>query len=291
MTIITFLQASPGYLIASVAVLGLIVGSFLNVVIHRLPRLLERQWRDQCLEFLTQAQAEPKTGAYNLAWPGSHCPHCLAAIRPWDNIPLLSFILLRGRCRSCGAAIAWRYPLVEFLSALLSGFLAWRLGLGWPLLAALVFSWSLIVLCFIDLEQQLLPDQITLPLLWLGLLFNLENGFIDLPSAVIGAAAGYLLLWSIYHAYRLLRGKEGFGYGDFKLLAALGAWLGWQLLPLVVLLASLSGALVGIGLILLRRHHMQNPLPFGPYLAIAGWVGLVWGQELLHAYFNLAGLG
>jgi leader peptidase (prepilin peptidase)/N-methyltransferase len=290
MNILDLLQANPAYLISSVAILGLIVGSFLNVVIHRLPRMLHNEWRQQCLELLEQPADVPDTKRYHLALPASHCPHCGAAIRPWDNIPVISYLLLRGRCRSCGQPISARYPLVELLSGGVAAILAWQLGFGWPLLATLVFSWSLIALCFIDLEQQLLPDQITLPLLWLGLLVNLRHGLTDLGSAVIGAATGYLSLWLIYHGYRLLTRKEGFGYGDFKLLAVMGAWLGWQQLPLVILLASVSGALIGIALVLVRRHQMDRPLPFGPYIAVAGWIGLLWGNDILHAYMKWAGL-
>ena len=290
MTVFDLLQASPAYLITTVTVLGLIVGSFLNVVIHRLPRMLQREWHQQCRELLELAPEQDGGQTFNLALPASHCPHCGAGIPPWDNIPLISYLWLRGRCRHCGTPISFRYPLVELLTGLLSAILAWQLGLGWPLLAGLVFTWALIALCFIDLEHQLLPDQITQPLLWLGLLLALPGYFTSLPAALFGAAFGYLSLWLIFHAYRLLTGKQGFGYGDFKLLAALGAWLGWQQLPLVILLASVSGALLGISLILLRRHHLQKPLPFGPYLAISGWIGLLWGNDILQAYLRLAGL-
>jgi len=290
MSLLQLLQDSPAYLIASAAVFGLIVGSFLNVVIHRLPRMLQREWRKQCRELLEQEAEEDAGKTFNLALPASHCPHCGAGIPPWDNIPLFSYLLLRGRCRHCRTPISARYPLVELLSGLLAAVLAWKLGPGWPLLAGLVFTWALIALCFIDLEHQLLPDQITQPLLWLGLLASLPGYFTQLSGAVLGAVIGYLSLWVIFHIYRLFTGKEGFGYGDFKLLAALGAWLGWQQLPLVILLASMSGALLGLALILMRRHQLQNPLPFGPYLAISGWIGLLWGNDIIHAYLRMAGL-
>lgn len=290
MNVLDLLQASPAYLITSVTILGLIVGSFLNVVIYRLPRMLKREWRQQCLELLEQEPEQDKEKRFNLALPASHCPHCGAGIPPWDNIPLISYLLLRGRCRHCQTPISFRYPLVELLSGILSALVAWKLGFGWPLLAALVFTWSLIALCFVDLEHQLLPDQITQPLLWLGLMVAVPAYYTPLPAALFGAIVGYLSLWVIFHTYRLLTGKQGFGYGDFKLLAALGAWLGWQQLPLIILLASVSGALIGIGLILSRRHQMQNPLPFGPYLAISGWIGLLWGNDIIQAYLRFAGL-
>jgi leader peptidase (prepilin peptidase)/N-methyltransferase len=290
MTFIDLLQASPAYLITSAAVLGLIIGSFLNVVIHRLPRMLQSEWRQQCRELLELEAGDTGSEIYNLALPASHCPDCGARIPLWHNIPLLSYLFLRGRCGHCGATISLRYPIVELLTATLSAILAWQLGPSWPLLAALLFTWSLIALSFIDLEHHLLPDQITLPLLWLGLLVNLAHTFTTLESAVIGAMVGYLFLWLIFHAYRLLTAKEGFGYGDFKLLAAVGAWLGWQQIPLIILLASVAGALIGLTLILLRRHQMHKPLPFGPYLAVSGWVGLLWGDDIIHAYLRFAGI-
>ena len=290
MTIIDLLQASPASLITATAVLGLIVGSFLNVVIHRLPIMLQREWRQQCRELLEQESGNTGGEPFNLALPASHCPACGTRIPVWQNIPLISYLILRGRCAQCGVHISLRYPLVELLTAALSATLAWKLGVGWPLLAALLLTWSLIALSFIDLQHHLLPDQITLPLLWLGLLVNLAAMFTGLDSAVIGAVIGYLCLWLIYHAYRLLTTKEGFGYGDFKLLAALGAWLGWQQIPLIIMLASVSGALMGLTLILLRRHQMHRPLPFGPYIALSGWIGLLWGDDIIHAYLRYAGI-
>ena len=274
----------------TVILLGLVVGSFLNVVIHRLPRMLERRWQAECRE-LTGDAPGADDAPYNLVVPGSNCPACGHKIRPWENIPLLSYILLRGRCSACGTHISARYPLVELASGMLALLVAWHYGAGWQTGAALVFTWGLLALTLIDLETQLLPDVITLPLLWLGLLVNLNGLFVPLSQAVIGAAAGYLSLWLVYHAFRLLTGKEGMGYGDFKLLAALGAWFGWQLLPLTILLSSLVGAVVGIGLMVLKRHEREVPIPFGPYLAAAGWISLLWGAALTGAYLRFAHLG
>lgn len=265
---------------------SLMIGSFLNVVIHRLPIMLEREWQAEYLGYFnpeTQPQQEER---YNLMVPRSACPHCGHAITAMENIPLLSWLWLKGRCRACQAPISARYPLVELLTALLSLVVAATFAPGWGLLAALLLTWVLVALTFIDLDKMLLPDQLTLPLLWGGLLFNLAGGFAPLSDAVIGAMAGYLVLWSLYWAFKLLTGKEGMGYGDFKLLAALGAWLGWQALPIVLLLSSLVGAFIGIGLILLRNHHQNKPIPFGPYLAIAGWIALLWGDTITRWYLT-----
>ncbi|MFQ2267313.1 prepilin peptidase [Aeromonas hydrophila] len=265
---------------------SLMIGSFLNVVIHRLPIMLEREWQAEYLGYFnpeTQPQQEER---YNLMVPRSACPHCGHAITAIENIPLLSWLWLKGRCRECQAPISARYPLVELLTALLSLVVAATFPPGWGLLAALLLTWVLVALTFIDLDKMLLPDQLTLPLLWGGLLFNLAGGFAPLADAVIGAMAGYLVLWSLYWAFKLLTGKEGMGYGDFKLLAALGAWLGWQALPIVLLLSSLVGAFIGIGLILLRNHHQNKPIPFGPYLAIAGWIALLWGDTITRWYLT-----
>lgn len=265
---------------------SLMIGSFLNVVIHRLPIMLEREWQAEYLGYFnpeTQPQQEER---YNLMVPRSACPHCGHAITAMENIPLLSWLWLKGRCRACQAPISARYPLVELLTALLSLIVAATFPPGWGLLATLLLTWVLVALTFIDLDKMLLPDQLTLPLLWGGLLFNLTGGFVPLADAVIGAMAGYLVLWSLYWAFKLLTGKEGMGYGDFKLLAALGAWLGWQALPIVLLLSSLVGAFIGIGLILLRNHHQNKPIPFGPYLAIAGWIALLWGDTITRWYLT-----
>ncbi|CAH1747301.1 Leader peptidase / N-methyltransferase [Thauera humireducens] len=267
------------------ALLGLFVGSFLNVVIHRLPRMMERDWHVQAAE-LRGEEVQP-TERFNLATPRSRCPHCGHLIGALENIPVLSYLVLRGRCGHCGARISLRYPIVEAFTALLSGYAAWHFGFGLAAAGALLFIWTMVALAFIDIDTQLLPDDLTLPLLWLGLLFNLGDTFSDLPSAVIGAMAGYLALWSVYWLFKLVTGKEGMGYGDFKLLAAIGAWLGWSLLPLTILLSSLVGAVVGITLIVLARHGRNVPIPFGPYLAAAGIIALFWGETLTSRYLGL----
>jgi leader peptidase (prepilin peptidase)/N-methyltransferase len=272
----------PAVLWPTAVVVGLCVGSFLNVVIHRLPKILERQWQAQCAELSGAAVAEQPP--YNLVVPRSACPGCGRPIRALENVPVLSWLALRGRCAGCGARISVRYPVVEILgAAALVGALV-RFGPTWQGLAASVLLWALLALTCIDFDTQLLPDNVTLPLLWLGLAVNLRDAFVPLSSAVIGAMAGYLSLWVVYWAFKLLRNKEGMGYGDFKLLAALGAWLGWQMLPLIVLLSSAVGALIGIGLIVLKGRDHRVPLAFGPYLAIAGVIALFWGRQLLALY-------
>lgn len=285
---IELLQQSPSFLIACVTVLGLMVGSFLNVVIYRLPVMMEREWKQQCAE-LNGEVTEP-SDPFTLSRPRSACPHCRHQITAIENIPVLSYLVLRGRCRSCQAPISIRYPLIELLTGILSGIVAYHFGFDWTCLGALLLTWSLIALTFIDVDHQLLPDSITLPLLWLGLFFNLSGQFTTLESAVIGALAGYLSLWSVFHLFRLVTGKEGMGYGDFKLLAALGAWLGWSTLPAIILLSSLVGAVVGISLIVIARHGRDIPIPFGPYLAAAGWIALIWAEPINMAYLNWAGL-
>jgi len=272
-------------------VLGLLVGSFLNVVIHRLPARLQADWRNQCREVLGTSSEVTQDSAPGLVTPRSRCPHCGHAISALENIPILSYMFLRGRCSACDAPIALRYPLVEALTGLLSVAIAVHFGPGWECTAALLLTWSLITLTFIDYDHQLLPDVITLPLLWLGLLCNSAGLFTDLGSAVYGAIAGYLSLWLVYQGFLLLTGKEGMGYGDFKLLAALGAWLGWQLLPVTILLAALTGSLLGIIAILFLGRERARPLPFGPYLAVAGWVALMWGEDITVAYLRYAGTG
>jgi leader peptidase (prepilin peptidase)/N-methyltransferase len=253
-------------------------------VIHRLPKMMERDWQAQCAELRgdTPAVTEP----LSLARPRSRCAQCGHLITAWENIPIVSYLVLRGRCKGCGKAIGIRYPLVEVLSGVLSALVAWHFGYSWQAAGALVFVWAIIALAFIDLDTQLLPDSITLPLLWLGLASGLGNVFTDLRSAVIGAMAGYLSLWSVYWLFKLVTGKEGMGYGDFKLLAAIGAWLGWQILPLTILLSSLVGAVVGIGLIVFARHGRSVPIPFGPYLAAAGVIALIWGRPLTDYYLR-----
>lgn len=288
MSLIELLASSPLLWLTTITVLGLLVGSFLNVVIYRLPIMMQNEWQAQCAELA--GQPFEATSEFNLSTPRSRCPHCGHAITALENVPVLSYLALRGKCRSCQASISARYPVIEALTGLISGVVAWHFGFDWSCLGALVLSWSLIALTFIDLDHQLLPDKITLPLIWVGIFFNLFSVYTDLVSSVIGAIAGYLSLWSIYHLFRLITGKEGMGYGDFKLLAALGAWLGWQYLPVIVLLSSLVGAVIGISLILLRKHQRDIPIPFGPYLAAAGWIALVWGEQLNQGYLSLAGL-
>ena len=266
-------------------VLGLLVGSFLNVVIHRLPTMMERDWRSHCAELC--GEEPPAHEPLSLARPGSRCPACAHAISPIENVPLLSWLFLRGRCSACAAPISPRYPLVEAVSGLLCAFAAFHFGYTWAALGAMLLIWCLIALTCIDFDSQLLPDAITLPLLWAGLLFNLFGTFTDLQSAVIGAVGGYLALWSVYWAFKLTTGKEGMGYGDFKLLAALGAWLGWEMLPLTILLSSLLGAVIGIALITIAKRGRSVPIPFGPYLALAGLLALFWGKPLTRAYLGL----
>lgn len=275
----------PGGLAAITGLLGLCIGSFLNVVIHRLPKMMERDWQLQCAEL--QGEIPVPVDTLNLATPRSRCPHCGHQIGALENIPVLSYLLLKGRCAGCKSPISPRYPLIETFTGLLSGYLAWRFGPTWQTAGALCLAWALIALTFIDFDTQLLPDSITLPLLWLGLLFNVFGTFTNLASAVIGAMAGYLTLWSVYWLFKIVTGKEGMGYGDFKLLAALGAWLGWQMLPAIILLSSLVGAAVGIGLIVLARHGRNVPIPFGPYLAAAGLIALLWGRQLTQLYLGL----
>jgi leader peptidase (prepilin peptidase)/N-methyltransferase len=266
------------------ALLGLFIGSFLNVVIHRLPKMMEHEWAAQAAEL--RGEEPPARERFNLATPRSRCPHCGHVITALENIPLVSYVVLRGRCSHCDAPISRRYPVVEVLSAVLAGYSAWHFGFGLAALGALVFVWTMVALAFIDLDTQLLPDTLTLPLLWIGLTFNLGTTYTDLPSAVIGAMAGYLSLWSVYWLFKLATGKEGMGYGDFKLLGAIGAWLGWQILPLTILLSSLVGAVAGISLIVFARHGRNVPIPFGPYLAAAGIIALFWGQALTDAYLD-----
>lgn len=264
------------------ALLGLVIGSFLNVVIHRLPRMMEAEWRAQCAEL--EGRDPPAEGRYNLLQPASHCPACKAPVRFYDNIPVVSYLVLRGRCRACGTRYSARYPVVEFLTGVLSAIVAWRFGLTPAAGFALVLTWTLIALTFIDADTTLLPDDLTLPLLWLGLLANLSGTFVPLPEAVLGAVAGYLILWSIYWLFKIVTGKEGMGYGDFKLLAALGGWLGWKMLLPIILISSIVGAVVGIVLIVLARRGRDIPIPFGPYLAAAGFITLLYGKSIAAAF-------
>jgi len=281
------LKQSPGFLIFAVLLLGLCIGSFLNVVIYRLPRMLEQSWRAECRTLL-QLPERPDP-PLSLVTPRSRCPACGAPIPGWHNIPLLSYLLLRGRCAQCRAPISAQYPVVEAVTGLLSAFCAWHFGWSAQLAAALPLTWALIALTVIDLRTQLLPDAITLPLLWLGLLLSLAGVFVHPVASIIGAVAGYLSLWLAYQLFRLATGKEGMGFGDFKLLGALGAWLGWTALPIIILLASLAGAIVGVSLIVFRGHDRNVPIPFGPYLAAAGWIAMVWGHPLAATWMSLTG--
>ena len=297
MSALDLLATSPALYVGGCMLLGLAIGSFLNVVIHRLPIMLERQWREQCAE-LTHTDPGAATipalkhERFDLVVPRSTCPHCKALISARHNVPLISWLQLRGRCANCGKPISARYPLVELLCGLVTATVAWRLGFGWPALAAMVFTWFLVALAFIDIDHQLLPDSLTLPLLWVGLCLSLwgpQSLFpvpVDLRSSLIGAMGGYVSLWSVYHLFRLFTGKEGMGYGDFKLLAALGAWLGWKMLLPVVLIAAVAGAIVGLGILTLRGQHRSTPIAFGPFLAVAGWLMLVFGSHVVDDYLH-----
>jgi len=285
MSFVAVLQSSPALSVTACVMLGLCVGSFLNVVVGRMPRMMERRWRAECAELNNQEL--PPAERFDLVTPRSTCPSCGHRITALENIPLLSFAVLRGKCSACRARISWRYPIVEALTGLLSGYAAWHFGFTFAAAGALVFTWAMIALAFIDLDTFYLPDDITLPLLWGGLMFNLGDGYTDISSAVIGGAAGYLALWLVFWMFKFATGKEGMGYGDFKLLAAIGAWLGWKMLPLVVLLSSFVGAVVGVFLIVLARHGRNVPIPFGPYLAIAGIVALFHGEALTRRYLDL----
>jgi len=285
------LAANPAVFAAVAAAFGLVIGSFLNVVIHRLPLMLERQWRAQCAE-ITGQPAAPVGEPLDLVRPRSRCPSCATQIRAIHNVPVLSYLALRGRCAACKAPISPRYPLVELATGIASGVVAWHFGFGWQAALALVFSWYLIALTAIDVDRQLLPDVLTLPLLWIGLLASIVPiaGMTTPRDALIGAAAGYLILWAVFQLFRLVTGKEGMGYGDFKLFAAIGAWLGWQMLPLVLLLSAVVGAAVGLTLIVMRRHGRDVPISFGPYLAGAGWIAMLWGPLIVARYLGVAGL-
>ena len=297
MSVLALLAASPPLFIGTWLVFGLVVGSFLNVVIHRLPIMLERQWRQQCSE-LAGADANATTTPaqvlepFNLIVPRSACPSCNARITALQNIPLISWVFLRGRCARCGNPISVRYPLVELLTGLLTAAVAWRFGFGWNALNAIVLTWFLVALTFIDIDHQLLPDSLTLPLLWIGLFLSLwgaASGLsvpVDTRSSVIGAIAGYVSLWSVYHLFRIATGKEGMGYGDFKLFAALGAWLGWKMLIPVILIAAVVGAILGIALLTIRRQNRATPIAFGPFLAAAGWLILMFGNQVVSDYLK-----
>ncbi len=288
MTIFELLYTSQPLFISTIAILGLLIGSFLNVVIYRLPIMMEREWQSQCDEL--SGKPSQQNDIFTLSKPRSRCPNCNHAISMFENIPVISYLVLAGKCKECKTAIPKRYPIIEMLTGILSGVIAYYFGFEWACLGALLLTWSLIALTFIDVDHQLLPDSITLPLLWLGIFFNLFSHFTTLQSSVVGAIAGYLSLWLVFQTFKLVTGKEGMGYGDFKLLAALGAWLGWAFLPSIILLSSLVGAVVGLTLLALRQHQRDIPIPFGPYLAAAGWIALVWGDTINNTYLRFAGL-
>jgi len=298
MELIHLLQTYAVAFYGVVAFVSLMVGSFLNVVIHRLPIMMERGWRDGVKEYLTDQQVDRKIPLnlefqselppepFNIAVPRSRCPQCGNEIKAWQNIPIISYLILAGKCAGCTTAISVRYPIIEFVTLILSLVVAWNLGPTPAALLGIIITWFLVAMSMIDFDHQLLPDSMTLPLMWIGLIAALIPIFADLRSAVIGAAAGYMTLWSIYQLFKLITGKEGMGYGDFKLLAALGALLGWQDLPIIILLSSLVGAVVGLVIIAVTGRDKNIPIPFGPYLAAAGWITMLWGDKLSNWYYN-----
>ncbi len=288
MSLLDFLAShAPAFVLCTLLV-GLLIGSFLNVVVYRLPKMLMHDWQAQAREILNlPAEADKQT--FNLILPNSSCPHCAHEIKPWENIPIFSWLFLRGKCSACKAPISTRYPLVELTCGLLSAYVAWHFGFTWQAGSMLLLSWGLLAMSLIDADHQLLPDALVLPLLWLGLIVNQFGLFASPADALWGAIAGYLSLWSVYWLFKLVTGKEGMGYGDFKLLAMLGAWGGWQILPLTILLSSLVGAVLGVIMLRLRNAETSTPIPFGPYLAIAGWIALLWGEQITASYLQIAG--
>ena len=288
------LEQSPTAFICLAFVVALLVGSFLNVVIYRLPVMMERAWRDEAEELLAMEASDLPEGRFDLIVPRSRCRSCGKQITALQNIPVVSYLMLGGKCAHCKTRIAARYPVVEFLTAALSAAVAWRFGLGWEAVAGICLTWALVTISMIDIDHQIIPDSIVLPLLWAGIAISLfhpldstETLFIDTRTSVIGAIAGYLSLWSVYHLFRIVTGKEGMGYGDFKLLGAFGAWLGWQALPLIILLSAVVGAVVGISMIATKGHDRNTPIPFGPYLAAAGWIAMMYGDEISAAYLGM----
>lgn len=281
------MQENTLLFLSTIFITGLCIGSFLNVVIYRLPVILEKEWRSECSEFLELDSSNSPEEHFSLSKPDSRCPECGHKIRLWENIPVISYLLLKGKCSECKTSISIQYPIIEIVTALISVAIAVSFGVSWHTFFALILSWILIALTVIDIHKQLLPDNLTLPLLWLGLLVNTSSLFTDLESAVYGAVAGYLILWLVYKTFKLITGKEGMGYGDFKLLAALGAWMGWQMLPLIILLSSVVGAVIGIGMILFRGQDRNIPIPFGPYLAIAGWIAFIWGNQINQMWLQI----
>ena len=295
MTILDFLASSQIAFIVVIGILGLLVGSFLNVVIYRLPVILQRNWKAQCLEYLEIGNTEgttqnKKEEAFNLVVPRSRCPQCGHQITALENIPVISYLFLKGKCSNCGIHISIRYPIIEAITGLLSVIVAWQLGFTLATAAALFLTWALVALTMIDFDHQLLPDNITLPFLWIGLLLSLAPIFADTQASIIGAVCGYMTLWSVYWVFKLVTGKEGMGFGDFKLLALFGAWFGWQYLPVIILLSSLVGAVVGISLVLFKGKDKNIPIPFGPYLAAAGWIAMLWGDDIIDAYLKFSGI-
>jgi leader peptidase (prepilin peptidase)/N-methyltransferase len=288
MQVIEFLVSHILAFVLCTLLSGLLVGSFLNVVIFRLPKMMQRDWRQQAGEIL-QLPTDAQQDTFNLVLPNSQCPHCNHAINAWENIPIFSYLFLHGKCSSCKASISLRYPLVELSCGLLSAYIAWHFGFTWQAGGMLVLTWGLLAMSLIDADHQLLPDSLVLPLLWLGLIANSFGLFTSLEDALWGAIAGYLSLWSVYWLFKLVTGKEGMGYGDFKLLAMFGAWGGWQVLPLTILLSSLVGAVLGLIMLRLRNAETSTPIPFGPYLAIAGWIALLWGEQITANYLQIAG--
>ena len=286
MELVSIFKAEQWLFYTAIVLFSLCVGSFLNVVIYRLPLMLERDWRQQCHEFLEleDGEADASLNKIGLATPASSCPHCGHAIRAWENIPVISYVLLGGKCSSCKTPISMQYPAVEALTALLSLAVAWRFGVSLQTAGGLLFTWILVALTMIDIHKQLLPDNLTLPLLWLGMILALFDTYTSLQSSVTGAIAGYLVLWTVFQVFKLATGKEGMGFGDFKLLAALGAWMGWAMLPQIVLLSSIVGAIIGSIMLVTGKTRSQQPIPFGPYLAIAGWIALLWGETINQAY-------
>lgn len=289
-------SSSPQIFVSLVFFLSLLIGSFLNVVIYRLPIMMEREWRSQCKEFDATPATDIPNGRFDLVFPRSRCSSCGSQITALQNIPILSYLVLGGKCGSCGSTISKRYPIVEALTAILTAIVAWRFGFGWESAAAILLTWALLAISVIDIDHQIIPDSISLPFLWLGLtlsLFNPLSGaevlFVDPKTAIVGTLAGYLSLWSVYQLFLLMTGKEGMGYGDFKLLAMLGAWLGWQMLPLIILLSAVVGAAVGITMIVVRRHDRNIPVPFGPYLAAAGWIAMMCGEQIVSSYLEYMG--
>lgn len=285
---------SPLIFIAVTFAVALLIGSFLNVVIHRLPMMMEREWREQCDEIAKTPSANLPTGRFDLVFPRSHCPSCEKKITAWQNVPILSYLLLGGQCANCKKPISVRYPLVEILTAVLAALVAYRFGFGWEALMAILMTFALVSISMIDFDHQLIPDSIVLPLVWVGLAMSLfhpmsgsEALFVAPKDSIVGAMAGYLSLWSIYQLFKMATGKEGMGYGDFKLLAALGAWLGWQVLPIIILMSAAVGAITGVAFVVFRRHDRNLPIPFGPYLAAAGWITMLYGDSIMNFYLDL----